>query len=126
MGPVGTHACSASTHSLAFVYPETQVRAVSRAAGGTLGWWPLLKEWEELPPGVSGQTPTSPPAASFCRYFINLCQKIYKGPQDCPDRASVCKKSASGEVQVLGLVHTQKLDAVGKARAPPCGRMCRV
>ena len=27
----------------------------------------------------------------------------------------MCKKSASGEVQVLGLVHTQKLDVVGKA-----------
>ncbi|XP_043744063.1 cation-independent mannose-6-phosphate receptor [Cervus elaphus] len=45
-------------------------------------------------------------------YYINLCQKIYKGPQDCSERASVCKKSASGEVQVLGLVHTQKLEVV--------------
>ncbi|EPY85234.1 hypothetical protein CB1_000390048 [Camelus ferus] len=45
-------------------------------------------------------------------YFINLCQKIYKGPLDCADRASVCRKSPSGEVQVLGLVHTQKLDVI--------------
>lgn len=52
---------------------------------------------------------------SFHRYYINLCQKIYKGPLDCSDRASICKKSASGDVQVLGLVHTQKLDVVGKA-----------
>lgn len=63
---------------------------------------------------------------SFCRYYINLCQKIYKGPQDCSERASVCKKSPSGEVQVLGLVHTQKLDIVGKARAPSCGHTGRV
>ncbi|XP_044616685.2 cation-independent mannose-6-phosphate receptor [Equus asinus] len=45
-------------------------------------------------------------------YYINLCQKIYKGPLECSDRASVCKKSASGEVQVLGLVHTQRLDVI--------------
>lgn len=65
---------------------------------------------------MSGQTPTLLASrVSFCRYYINLCQKIYKGPQDCSERASVCKRSASGEVQVLGLVHTQKLDVVGKA-----------
>ena len=63
-----------------------------------------------------GQTPTLlTSSVLFCRYYINLCQKIYKGPQDCSERASVCKKSTSGEVQVLGLVHTQKLDVVGKA-----------
>ncbi|XP_014402424.1 PREDICTED: cation-independent mannose-6-phosphate receptor, partial [Myotis brandtii] len=45
-------------------------------------------------------------------YYINLCQKVNKGPLDCSDRASICKKSASGDVQVLGLVHTQKLDVV--------------
>ncbi|KAM4866079.1 cation-independent mannose-6-phosphate receptor isoform 2-T3 [Thomomys bottae] len=45
-------------------------------------------------------------------YFINLCQKVYKGPLGCSERASICKKSASGQVQVLGLVHTQKLDVV--------------
>lgn len=51
----------------------------------------------------------------FHRYYINLCQKINRGPLDCSDRASICKKSASGDVQVLGLVHTQKLDVVGTA-----------
>ncbi|XP_022416368.1 cation-independent mannose-6-phosphate receptor [Delphinapterus leucas] len=45
-------------------------------------------------------------------YYINLCQKIYKGPLDCSERASVCRKSPSGDVQVLGLVHTQKLDVI--------------
>ncbi|KAM4815966.1 cation-independent mannose-6-phosphate receptor [Urocitellus parryii] len=45
-------------------------------------------------------------------YFINLCQRIYKGPLDCSERASICKKSASGQVQVLGLVHTQRLDVI--------------
>lgn len=45
-------------------------------------------------------------------YYINLCQKIHKGPLDCSDRASICKKSASGDVHVLGLVHTQKLDVI--------------
>lgn len=55
------------------------------------------------------------------RYYINLCQKIYKGPLDCSDRASICKKSATGIVQALGLVHTQKLDVVGKALGP-CAR----
>ncbi|KAM9666055.1 cation-independent mannose-6-phosphate receptor [Trichechus inunguis] len=45
-------------------------------------------------------------------YYINLCQKVYKGPSGCSERASVCKKSTSGKVQVLGLVHTQKLDVV--------------
>uniref|UniRef100_A0A8C0X744 Cation-independent mannose-6-phosphate receptor n=1 Tax=Castor canadensis TaxID=51338 RepID=A0A8C0X744_CASCN len=42
-------------------------------------------------------------------YFINLCQRVYKGPLGCSDRASICRKTASGQVQVLGLVHTQKL-----------------
>uniref|UniRef100_A0A673TKJ8 Cation-independent mannose-6-phosphate receptor n=1 Tax=Suricata suricatta TaxID=37032 RepID=A0A673TKJ8_SURSU len=58
-------------------------------------------------------------------YYINLCQKIYKGPLDCSDRASICKKSATGVVQVLGLVHTQKLDVIGKALGP-CARSQRV
>ncbi|XP_023555112.1 cation-independent mannose-6-phosphate receptor [Octodon degus] len=60
-------------------------------------------------------------------YFINLCQQIYKGPLDCSERASICKKSASGQVQVLGLVHTQKLDVSGGkvivtySKGYPCG-----
>lgn len=71
---------------------------------------------------MSGQTDLAPPPPHpfglFCRYYINLCQKIYKGPLDCSDRASICKKSASGVVQALGLVHTQKLDVLGKALGP--------
>ncbi|GAB1300523.1 Cation-independent mannose-6-phosphate receptor [Apodemus speciosus] len=60
-------------------------------------------------------------------YFINLCQKVYKGPLDCSERASVCKKSASGQVQVLGLVHTQKLEVIDEtvivtySKGYPCG-----
>ncbi|XP_075410409.1 cation-independent mannose-6-phosphate receptor isoform X1 [Tenrec ecaudatus] len=45
-------------------------------------------------------------------YYINLCQHLNKGPQACSDRASVCRKTASGQVETLGLVHTQKLDVV--------------
>ena len=75
----------------------------------------------ELHPSVPGQTNLAPlphPFVLFYRYYINLCQKIYKGPLDCSDRASICKKSASGVVQVLGLVHTQKLDVIGEALGP--------
>lgn len=61
-------------------------------------------------------------------YYINLCQKIHKGPLDCSDRASICKKSASGDVHVLGLVHTQKLDVrddkviVTYSKGDQCGK----
>uniref|UniRef100_A0A8C5VW34 Cation-independent mannose-6-phosphate receptor n=1 Tax=Microcebus murinus TaxID=30608 RepID=A0A8C5VW34_MICMU len=60
-------------------------------------------------------------------YYINLCQRVHKGPLDCPERASVCRKSPTGEVQVLGLIHTQKLDAkddkviVTYSKGYPCG-----
>ncbi|KAM5228759.1 cation-independent mannose-6-phosphate receptor [Ctenodactylus gundi] len=60
-------------------------------------------------------------------YFINLCQRVHKGPLDCSDRASICKKSSSGQVQVLGLVHTQKLDVIDDkvivtySKGYPCG-----
>lgn len=70
---------------------------------------------EGAAPECAGQTLTLPLSLSFYRYYINLCQKIYKGPLDCSERASVCRKSPSGDVQVLGLVHTQKLDVIGKA-----------
>ncbi|XP_006264642.3 cation-independent mannose-6-phosphate receptor [Alligator mississippiensis] len=43
-------------------------------------------------------------------YYMNLCQRVYEGPTGCSDRASICKKSQNGAVQVLGLVHTQKLN----------------
>ncbi|XP_037376580.1 cation-independent mannose-6-phosphate receptor isoform X2 [Talpa occidentalis] len=46
-------------------------------------------------------------------YYINLCQKVYQGPLGCSERASICKKTKTGQVQVLGLVHTQKLDVEG-------------
>lgn len=59
--------------------------------------------------------PLTHPSVSCCRYYVNLCQKVYKGPPGCSGRASICKKSASGVVQALGLVHTQKLDVIGKA-----------
>lgn len=59
---------------------------------------------------------------SLHRYYINLCQQVYKGPLNCSDRASICKKTASGDVQVLGLVHTQKLDVIGKACVLSRGR----
>ncbi|XP_029327247.1 cation-independent mannose-6-phosphate receptor [Mus caroli] len=60
-------------------------------------------------------------------YFINLCQRVYKGPLDCSERASICKKSATGQVQVLGLVHTQKLEVIDEtvivtySKGYPCG-----
>lgn len=89
----------------------------------------LLALWlvglEELCPiclqqggGARVETSLLTPPLSCCRYFINLCQRIYKGPLDCSERASVCKKSASGQVQVLGLVHTQRLDVIGEAPSP--------
>ncbi|KAI5938484.1 Cation-independent mannose-6-phosphate receptor [Manis javanica] len=60
-------------------------------------------------------------------YYVNLCQKVYKGPPGCSGRASICKKSASGVVQALGLVHTQKLDVIDDrvvvtySKGHPCG-----
>lgn len=44
---------------------------------------------------------------------MNLCQRVYEGPTGCPERASICRKSNSGDVEVLGLVHTQKLNVTG-------------
>ncbi|KAF6114200.1 insulin like growth factor 2 receptor [Phyllostomus discolor] len=61
-------------------------------------------------------------------YYLNFCQRVHKGPLDCSDRASVCRKSESGEVQVLGLVHTQQLDVVDDkiivtySKGDPCGK----
>uniref|UniRef100_A0A6J0UVP4 Cation-independent mannose-6-phosphate receptor isoform X1 n=1 Tax=Pogona vitticeps TaxID=103695 RepID=A0A6J0UVP4_9SAUR len=43
-------------------------------------------------------------------YYMNLCQRVHEGPTGCPERASVCRKNQNGAVQVLGLVHTQKLN----------------
>ncbi|XP_051469304.1 cation-independent mannose-6-phosphate receptor isoform X1 [Apus apus] len=46
-------------------------------------------------------------------YYVNLCQRVHEGPTGCPERASICRKSHNGDVQVLGLVHTQKLNVTG-------------
>ncbi|KAL8185996.1 UNVERIFIED_CONTAM: hypothetical protein K2H54_061273 [Gekko kuhli] len=46
-------------------------------------------------------------------YYMNLCQRVHEGPSGCPEQASVCRKSLSGSVQVLGLVHTQMLNVMG-------------
>uniref|UniRef100_A0A8C5X5U1 Insulin like growth factor 2 receptor n=1 Tax=Malurus cyaneus samueli TaxID=2593467 RepID=A0A8C5X5U1_9PASS len=46
-------------------------------------------------------------------YYVNLCQRVHEGPTGCPERASICRKSNNGDVQVLGLVHTQKLNVTG-------------
>nr|XP_054484731.1 cation-independent mannose-6-phosphate receptor isoform X5 [Agelaius phoeniceus] len=46
-------------------------------------------------------------------YYVNLCQRVHEGPMGCPERASICRKSYDGDVQVLGLVHTQKLNVTG-------------
>lgn len=45
---------------------------------------------------------------------MNLCQRVHEGPTGCPERASICRKSNNGDVQVLGLVHTQKLNVTGR------------
>nr|XP_060609655.1 cation-independent mannose-6-phosphate receptor [Anolis sagrei ordinatus] len=46
-------------------------------------------------------------------YYMNLCQRVHEGPTGCPEQASVCRKNPNGAVQVLGLVHTQKLNVTG-------------
>uniref|UniRef100_A0A8D2Q893 Insulin like growth factor 2 receptor n=1 Tax=Varanus komodoensis TaxID=61221 RepID=A0A8D2Q893_VARKO len=43
-------------------------------------------------------------------YYMNLCQRVHGGPSGCPERASVCRKTKNGAVQVLGLVHMQKFN----------------
>uniref|UniRef100_UPI003AAAD5C6 cation-independent mannose-6-phosphate receptor isoform X1 n=2 Tax=Centroberyx gerrardi TaxID=166262 RepID=UPI003AAAD5C6 len=42
-------------------------------------------------------------------YYINLCQGIHGGLTDCPEGATVCRRSAAGKTQTLGLVYTQKM-----------------
>ncbi|XP_062980546.1 cation-independent mannose-6-phosphate receptor [Elgaria multicarinata webbii] len=49
-------------------------------------------------------------------YYMNLCQRVHGGPSGCPERASVCRKNRSGAVQVLGLVHTQKLNVTADGK----------
>ena len=50
---------------------------------------------------------------------MNLCQRVHEGPTGCPERASICRKSNNGDVQVLGLVHTQKLNVTGRVTFVP-------
>ncbi|XP_067900725.1 cation-independent mannose-6-phosphate receptor [Heterodontus francisci] len=47
-------------------------------------------------------------------YYMNLCQGVHEGPTGCPAYASMCRKSKNGKTQVLGLVHTQKIDVQDK------------
>ncbi|XP_070781683.1 cation-independent mannose-6-phosphate receptor [Enoplosus armatus] len=42
-------------------------------------------------------------------YFINLCQGIHGGLTDCPEGATVCRRSAAGKTESLGRVYTQKM-----------------
>ncbi|XP_067097484.1 cation-independent mannose-6-phosphate receptor [Osmerus mordax] len=42
-------------------------------------------------------------------YYINLCQSIHGGLTDCPQGATVCRKTSQGLTQTLGRVHTQKM-----------------
>ncbi|XP_069028432.1 cation-independent mannose-6-phosphate receptor [Embiotoca jacksoni] len=43
-------------------------------------------------------------------YFINLCQSIHGALTDCPEGATVCRRSAAAtKTDVLGRVYTQKM-----------------
>uniref|UniRef100_A0AAZ3QLR5 Insulin-like growth factor 2 receptor n=1 Tax=Oncorhynchus tshawytscha TaxID=74940 RepID=A0AAZ3QLR5_ONCTS len=42
-------------------------------------------------------------------YYINLCQGIHGGLPDCPEGATVCRKTSDGKTQTLGLIYTQKM-----------------
>ncbi|XP_060687644.1 cation-independent mannose-6-phosphate receptor isoform X3 [Hemiscyllium ocellatum] len=46
-------------------------------------------------------------------YYMNLCQGVHEGPTGCPSYASVCRRNKNGKTQILGLVHTQKIDVQG-------------
>uniref|UniRef100_A0A673X295 Insulin-like growth factor 2 receptor n=1 Tax=Salmo trutta TaxID=8032 RepID=A0A673X295_SALTR len=46
---------------------------------------------------------------AISRYYINLCQGIHGGLPDCPEGATVCRKTSDGKTQTLGLVYTQKM-----------------
>lgn len=106
---VGMAAPSSAPYSLVPGAGEAESALPAAKGGAALG-----------EPGAPGGDQPAHPPPSCCRYFINLCQRIYKGPLDCSERASVCKKSASGHVQVLGLVHTQRLEVAGEARVLSC------
>ncbi|XP_071019066.1 cation-independent mannose-6-phosphate receptor-like [Oncorhynchus clarkii lewisi] len=42
-------------------------------------------------------------------YYINLCQGIHGGLPDCPEGATVCRRTSEGKTQTLGRVYTQKM-----------------
>ncbi|KAM4713477.1 cation-independent mannose-6-phosphate receptor [Anableps anableps] len=43
-------------------------------------------------------------------YYINLCQGIHGGLPNCPEGATVCRRSKAGQTQTLGWVYTQKMN----------------
>ncbi|XP_061785459.1 cation-independent mannose-6-phosphate receptor [Nerophis lumbriciformis] len=45
-------------------------------------------------------------------YYINLCQGIHGGLTDCPEDATVCRRTAAGRTQMLGRVHTQTMSYI--------------
>ncbi|KAK2855938.1 hypothetical protein Q5P01_004673 [Channa striata] len=47
-------------------------------------------------------------------YFINLCQGIHGGLPDCPEGATVCRRTAAGRTQTLGRVYTQTMSHEGE------------
>uniref|UniRef100_UPI0037E7D95A cation-independent mannose-6-phosphate receptor n=1 Tax=Semicossyphus pulcher TaxID=241346 RepID=UPI0037E7D95A len=42
-------------------------------------------------------------------FYINLCQGIHGGLTGCPEGATVCRHSATGQTKTLGRVYTQKM-----------------
>ncbi|XP_059504404.1 cation-independent mannose-6-phosphate receptor isoform X2 [Stegostoma tigrinum] len=46
-------------------------------------------------------------------YYMNLCQGVREGPTGCPSYASMCRRNKNGKTDILGLVHTQKIDIRG-------------
>lgn len=77
---------------------------------GASKWNPLFG-WPGV--GVCSGSSAELPSFWFNSYYMNLCQRVHEGPSGCPEQASVCRKSHSGTVQVLGLVHTQMLNVMG-------------
>ncbi|MGH0143919.1 UNVERIFIED_CONTAM: hypothetical protein FKN15_027023 [Acipenser sinensis] len=41
-------------------------------------------------------------------YYVNICQGVHGDLTDCPESASICRKT-SGRTQTLGLVYTQQI-----------------
>lgn len=47
-------------------------------------------------------------------YYINLCWAVHGGLTDCPDSATVCRRTAARVTQALGRVYTQKMTFAGE------------